>query len=462
MIISMLFYQNKKRVYLVMEHAKNGNLFTYVRKMPNLTEAFLVDLFVQVCQGLQYIHSFKIMHRDIKPENLLIDDKLRVKICDFGWSTALSSTIIRKTFCGTYEYMAPEIFEGGPYDENVDIWSLGILLYELLHGHSPFYGKGIFDIYKNIVAGNIQFKKNINSEAKELIKMILKKEPNGRASVKKILNHPYIRSFQPKVIAELYSNKFRSGNLEKTELKLDLNSIVQRSPTPRKIKPCSLTSREKKFDETSKPTLIRGCIEEDKENLTNRNPKHQRQFTQPPSRYYKDLKQIQGQKVKNEHHNGFYTDRAVSYSKGKFENLKLGQFKKADILEKNSPFVKNIVPLSARIKSSTEVPYYQCREKNTTKNEDSEGKSARINSLLTRYKDFIKLRTNTTDDFPKKVKDFMELKKRSDSKANQNKLVNLSSREHKSSIIKQSPRPNSYFKNKIIRPQVENPYFSKL
>lgn len=82
-----------------------------------------------------------VIHRDLKPENILLDDHYNVKICDFGWSAGRERS--RKTFCGTYEYMAPEIYNNRRYDYRVDIWSLGILLFELLHGYSPFKGKNM-------------------------------------------------------------------------------------------------------------------------------------------------------------------------------------------------------------------------------------------------------------------------------------------------------------------------------
>lgn len=84
------------------------------------------------------------MHRDLKPENILLDHKLRPKLCDFGWSVPTIKKENRNTFCGTYEYMAPEIYETENYNEKVDIWSLGIMIYELLHGKSPFVGKTAF------------------------------------------------------------------------------------------------------------------------------------------------------------------------------------------------------------------------------------------------------------------------------------------------------------------------------
>lgn len=78
------------------------------------------------------------MHRDLKPENILLDKKQNVKICDFGWSAEYKEQEIRQTLCGTYEYMAPEIFFKNKQTKKTDIWALGVLLYEILHGHAPF------------------------------------------------------------------------------------------------------------------------------------------------------------------------------------------------------------------------------------------------------------------------------------------------------------------------------------
>ena len=98
----------------------------------------------------------------MKPENILLDDKLNAKICDFGWSVKVKKNEVRNTFCGTYEYMAPEIYETEDYNESVDIWGLGILLYEMIHGKSPFAGKSAFKIFRNIVENKIEFKEDID------------------------------------------------------------------------------------------------------------------------------------------------------------------------------------------------------------------------------------------------------------------------------------------------------------
>ncbi len=95
-------------------------------------------LFVLPHIGLDYLHKKNIIHRDIKPENLLLDKEGNIKICDFGWSAEANILEKRNTYCGTTDYMAPEMIKNESHEFSLDIWCLGILLYELLHGKPPF------------------------------------------------------------------------------------------------------------------------------------------------------------------------------------------------------------------------------------------------------------------------------------------------------------------------------------
>lgn len=134
-----------------------------------------------------------MIHRDIKPENILLDDLLNPKLCDFGWSIELKKNEKRQTFCGTYEYMAPEIFESETYFSAVDVWSLGILLYELFHGRSPFVGNSIFSIYKNIIKESIIFDPGFDDDGKDLVQQILRLNPSERPTVAEMLDHPFLK-----------------------------------------------------------------------------------------------------------------------------------------------------------------------------------------------------------------------------------------------------------------------------
>lgn len=120
------------------------------------------------------------MHRDLKLENLLLDEGNRIKLCDFGWCS--DQTDMRSTFCGTYEYMAPELVMGSAYNFKVDVWSAGILAYELLHGQSPFRAYNSKQILSNIKRGVFKFKPGVKPDSKMFIDSCLKKDPSKRPS----------------------------------------------------------------------------------------------------------------------------------------------------------------------------------------------------------------------------------------------------------------------------------------
>jgi len=198
-----------------MEYAPNGNLFHFMRRNKDWTISQRLGLFAQIVDAIAYIHTRKVIHRDIKPENILVDSKFQPKICDFGWSSVLKNDSTRKTFCGTYEYMAPEIFESAPYTEKVDIWSLGILLYELLHGYSPFRAPTLLEIYKNILKRRIKFADGISEQAVDLITKILRYKPEERLSVQQILAHPFLAEHvlsRKGLVTQLSSKKINSSD----------------------------------------------------------------------------------------------------------------------------------------------------------------------------------------------------------------------------------------------------------
>lgn len=188
--------------YLIMELAENGNLYNIIKTNNGIDEETCRNYFIQVINGISYIHEFEYAHRDIKPENLLLDKNSTIKICDFGGTVKINTGQERKTFFGTYEYMAPEIIEGQNYDKSVDIWALGILLYEMLHGYSPFRiiekkdnMKEYFQIYENILlTDDLNVAESISDEASHLIKNLLMKDKAKRISVNQIKNHPWINN----------------------------------------------------------------------------------------------------------------------------------------------------------------------------------------------------------------------------------------------------------------------------
>lgn len=126
-------------VYLLLEYAANGCLFFYIHSQDGLPEHLALRFFYQTALAVQYLHKNKLIHRDIKPENILLDSEFTVKLCDFGWSCYLEDDDYRNSVCGTYEYMSPEILDNSGHTNKVDVWCLGILLYEMLHGEITRY-----------------------------------------------------------------------------------------------------------------------------------------------------------------------------------------------------------------------------------------------------------------------------------------------------------------------------------
>jgi serine/threonine protein kinase len=130
-------------------------------------------------------------HRDIKPENLLIGSRGEVKIADFGWSVH-APNFRRKTLCGTLDYLPPEMIKSEAHDNTVDIWELGVLMYEFLVGKPPFEAEGHNETYKRIVKDVPQFPAHVSAEARDLILRLLHKEPRRRMQLPDVPKHPWI------------------------------------------------------------------------------------------------------------------------------------------------------------------------------------------------------------------------------------------------------------------------------
>ena len=146
------YMQEGKKYYLLMDYVQKGDMYKLLKKKKKLGEKEVKHLVFQLVSALSYLHGKGIMHRDLKLENLLLDEGNWLKLCDFGWCT--DKTSLRSTFCGTYEYMAPELVGNYNYNNKVDIWAVGILTYEFLHGYSPFRAYNSKEILRNIKRGN--------------------------------------------------------------------------------------------------------------------------------------------------------------------------------------------------------------------------------------------------------------------------------------------------------------------
>ena len=192
-------FEDNEKIYLIMPYASKGQLYSLLRKQVRFDQRTAAQYMREVLEAVRYIHSFspKIIHRDIKPENLLLDENYRVLLSDFGWSNFLDENEFRKTFCGTPEYLSPEMAKKEGHNDMVDIWAMGVLMFEFLAGYSPFFGSCPKELYNNIKKLKIQWPVDFPPLAKNLITKILKINPSERLSINEILDHAWFTQNPP-------------------------------------------------------------------------------------------------------------------------------------------------------------------------------------------------------------------------------------------------------------------------
>ena len=207
------FCDNQENYYIIMELAQNGNLDSYRKSKGFLEENEAFVYFLQTLLAIEYLHNRNIVHRDIKPENLLFDRDCNIKLCDFGWSDKQNEDFIRQTFCGTLHYMAPEIIRQEQYSYPVDIWSLGVFLYELTHGKTPFEesNRSVLSETQKSPDWKIKFMPDISVGLKDLITNLLKNDPKKRLGIDQIFYHPWVRRKAVKVNANINVLRFQNS-----------------------------------------------------------------------------------------------------------------------------------------------------------------------------------------------------------------------------------------------------------
>lgn len=182
-------------IYLLLEHAEGGTLFSYLNKHVKLDVHQIAKFFVQTCRAVEHVHSRGFIHRDLKPENILLDKNLNIKLCDFGWCASIHDHTYRKVISGTYEYMSPETLHGQLQGYEADIWSLGVLLFELHHNIEPFKGRSVKEVLHSIKNVPLRFDVSVSPEAKDLILRILTFDARARPRFEDIYNHPFVQKY---------------------------------------------------------------------------------------------------------------------------------------------------------------------------------------------------------------------------------------------------------------------------
>jgi len=237
--------KENKNIFLILEYASKGTLFDYIRYKNGLDESKSFYYFIQAVNAIYFLHKNKIIHRDLKPENLLINHDNILKLCDFGWSVYLNNHK-RETFCGTVEYMAPEILKNQGYDFSIDVWSLGILLYELIHSYSPFVVKDLDKnkIENNIVTKELKFQRGISSECKDLISQILMKDVENRIKIEDIYRHPFVLRYINMINRYITFNQFKKENIN--------NNIINSNENKKNVKNNKSNENKNKISKANK------------------------------------------------------------------------------------------------------------------------------------------------------------------------------------------------------------------
>ncbi|KAI8430116.1 hypothetical protein MSG28_000525 [Choristoneura fumiferana] len=189
------FFEDSANIYIVLELCKRRSLMELHKRRNAITEPETRYFMHQILEGVQYLHSRRIIHRDLKLGNLFLDDELHVKIGDFGLASRIEYEGERKqTVCGTPNYIAPEILTRKGHSLEVDIWSLGCIMYTLLVGTPPFETSSLKDTYKRIKECEYRIPSTLRKPAMEMIVMQLQEEPANRPSVTKLLQHQFFTS----------------------------------------------------------------------------------------------------------------------------------------------------------------------------------------------------------------------------------------------------------------------------
>ncbi|CAG9329746.1 unnamed protein product [Blepharisma stoltei] len=183
------FNQDTRYLYFVLEFIPGGDLFKYLRTIGKLENTHACIYAAQMISALQYLHQNNIVYRDLKPENILIDADGYLRLTDFGFAKVIEERTY--TLCGTPEYLAPEVILNKGYDQGVDWWTIGVLIFELLAGVDPFNTTDPSKIYRKILKGKIRYPKNFNPRAKNLVKHLVTSDTAKRYKINDIKNHAW-------------------------------------------------------------------------------------------------------------------------------------------------------------------------------------------------------------------------------------------------------------------------------
>jgi fused-like protein len=181
--------------FVVVTEFAYGELFEIFQDDRQLPESEVQLIAQQLVRALFYLHSNRVIHRDMKPQNILIGSNNVVKLCDFGFARAMSNkTVVLNSVKGTPLYMAPELVQEQPYNHTADLWSLGVILYELFVGTPPFYTNSLYSLINLIINDTVKYPDSMSPVFKSFLQGLLQKNPSKRLEWPALLDHPFVAS----------------------------------------------------------------------------------------------------------------------------------------------------------------------------------------------------------------------------------------------------------------------------
>ncbi|XP_068543785.1 ribosomal protein S6 kinase alpha-3 isoform X4 [Anas acuta] len=190
-------FQTEGKLYLILDFLRGGDLFTRLSKEVMFTEDDVKFYLAELALALDHLHSLGIIYRDLKPENILLDEEGHIKLTDFGLSKeSIDHEKKAYSFCGTVEYMAPEVVNRRGHTQSADWWSFGVLMFEMLTGTLPFQGKDRKETMTMILKAKLGMPQFLSPEAQSLLRMLFKRNPANRLGagpdgVEEIKRHPF-------------------------------------------------------------------------------------------------------------------------------------------------------------------------------------------------------------------------------------------------------------------------------
>ncbi|KAL1561736.1 Phosphoenolpyruvate carboxylase kinase 4 [Salvia divinorum] len=189
-------YEDDDFLHVVLEYCGGGDLFQRITARPALAESEARRFLLPLMGAIAHCHNHGIAHRDIKPDNILFNSYNELKLADFGSAECFGSGGLMSGIVGTPYYVAPEVLAGRDYNETVDVWSAGVILYIMLAGIPPFYGESTQEIFEAVLRANLRFPRkvfsSVSAEAKDLLRRMLCKDVSRRFSAEQVLRHPWV------------------------------------------------------------------------------------------------------------------------------------------------------------------------------------------------------------------------------------------------------------------------------